>query len=186
MHSFADFLLQVIQSDFVWIWFQSGKIRFVAHLLGAPHGEELITNNFFYDMEKTIFIDGHAVVSRDENNRVTNLQFLPDDELSPILEQGSQSSGQLMMMRNGAFDFISNKPRVRANSDLIRKVTHGRLSGTRDHAFQLTLKCYQSEQIDWQKAFVCETIEALTDLMGPARMCEILTSTLNKLNVEAL
>ena len=135
-------------------------------------------------MEKSIFIDGHAVVSRDENNRVTNLQFLPDDELSPILEQGSHSSGQLMMMRNGAFDFISNKPRVRANSDLIRKSAHGRLSGTRDHAWQLTLKCYQSEQIDWQKAFITEAIEVMTDLMGPQRMRKILTEALKKLEAQ--
>lgn len=135
-------------------------------------------------MEKSIFIDGHAVVSRDENNRVTNLQFLPDDELSPILEQGSQSSGQLMMMRNGAFDFISNKPRVRANSDLIRKSAHGRLSGTRDHAWQLTLKCYQSEQIDWQKAFITEAIEVMTDLMGPQRIRQILKEALKKLEAQ--
>ena len=137
-------------------------------------------------MEKTIFIDGQAVVSRDENNKVRSIQFLSDNEYASVLDEGSKNSGQLLVMRNGSFDFIANKPRVRANSELIRKVTHGRLSGTRDHAFQLTLKCYQSEQIDWQKAFVCETIEALTDLMGPQRMRQILTEALNKLDAEAL
>ena len=135
-------------------------------------------------MEKSIFIDGQAVVSRDENNRVRNVQFLPDDEYAAVLEEGSQSSGQLLVMRNGSFDFIANKPRVRANSELIRKVTHGRLSGTRDHAFQLTLKCYQSEQIDWQKAFVEEPIEVMTDLMGAQRMRQILKEALKKLEAQ--
>lgn len=132
-------------------------------------------------MDKSIFISGVAVVTRDENNRVQNVQFLPDDELVQVLEQGSQTNGQLQLMRNAAFDYVANKPRVRAKSELIRKAAHGRLSGTRDKAFQLTLKVFASEGIDWQKAFVVEPIEVLTDLMGPERMREILKEMLVKL-----
>lgn len=130
---------------------------------------------------KSISINGVAVVTRDENNRVQNVQFLPDDELVQVLEQGSQTNGQLQLMRNAAFDYVANKPRVRAKSELIRKAAHGRLSGTRDKAFQLTLKVFASEGIDWQKAFVVEPIEVLTDLMGPERMREILKEMLVKL-----
>ena len=130
---------------------------------------------------KSISINGVAVVTRDENNRVQNVQFLPDDELMQVLEQGSQTNGQLQLMRNAAFDYVANKPRVRAKSELIRKAAHGRLSGTRDKAFQLTLKVFASEGIDWQKAFVVEPIEVLTDLMGPERMREILKEMLVKL-----
>ena len=132
-------------------------------------------------MNKSLSVNGVAVVTRDENNRVVNVQFLPDDELSAVLEHGSVTHGQLQMLRNAAFDYVASKPRVRAQSELIRKAAHGRLSGTRDNAFQLTLKVFASEAIDWQKAFVVEPIEVLTDLMGPERMREILKEQLVKL-----
>ena len=84
-------------------------------------------------------------------------------------------------MRDGNV-YMQQKPkRVRAQSELIRKAAHGRLSGTRDKAFQLTLKVFASEGIDWQKAFVVEPIEVMTDLMGPERMREILKEMLVKL-----
>ena len=132
-------------------------------------------------MNKSLSVNGVAVVTRDENNRVVNVQFLPDDELSAVLEHGSVTHGQLQMLRNAAFDYVASKPRVRAQSELIRKAAHGRLSGTRDNAFQLTLKVFASEAIDWQKAFVVEPIEVMTDLMGPERMREILKVMLVKL-----
>ena len=135
-------------------------------------------------MDKSIFISGSAVITRDENNRVTNIQFLPDDEFTPALESGSKTSGQLQMLRNAAFDYVANKPRVRNNSLLIRKARHGRVSGTRDHAFQLTLKVFAVEGIDWQKAFVEEPIEVMTDLMGPERMHQILKEALKKLEAQ--
>ena len=133
-------------------------------------------------MNKRESINGVAVVTRDENNRVKFVQFLPDDELTPVLEQGCKTSGQLQLLRNAAFDYVANKPRVRNNSLLIRKARHGRLSGTRDHAFQLTLKVFANEGIDWQRAFVEEPIEVMSDLMGPERMREILGEALKRLN----
>lgn len=133
---------------------------------------------------KTFSINGVSVVTRDQNNRVVNIQFLPDDEFTPVMAQGSLSRGQLQMLRNGSFDYVASKPRVRTNSLLIRKARHGRLSGTRDNAWQLTLKIFATEGIDWQKAFVTEPIEVMTDLMGAGRMREILTEMLNRLNSE--
>ena len=135
---------------------------------------------------ETFSINGVAVVTRDENNRVKFVQFLPDDEFTPVLEQPGKTSGQLQMLRNAAFDYVANKPRIRNNALLIRKARHGRLSGTRDHAFQLTLKVFASEGIDWQKAFVEEPIEVMTDLMGPERMSEILKEALKKLEAQSL
>lgn len=135
-------------------------------------------------MDKSIFISGSAVITHDENNRVTNIQFLPDDEFTPVLESGSKTSGQLQMLRNAAFDYVANKPRIRNNSLLISKARHGRVSGTRDHAFQLTLKVFSVEGIDWQKAFVEEPIELMTDLMGPQRMRQILKEALKKLEAK--
>ena len=135
-------------------------------------------------MNKELFVSGSIVVTRDENQKVKFIQFVPDDEFTPVLEQGSKTSGQLQLQRNAAFDYVANKPRVRSNSLLIRKVKHGRLSGTRDHAFQLTLKVFAAEGIDWQRAFVEETIEVITDLMGPKRMREILMEALKRLNAK--
>lgn len=133
---------------------------------------------------KSISINGVAVVTRDENQRVTNIQFLPDDEFTPVLERPSKTSGQLQLLRNAAFDYVANKPRIRNNLLLIRKARHGRLSGTRDHAYQLTLKVFAAEGIDWQRAFIEEPIEVMTDLMGPKRMREILKEALKRLNAK--
>ena len=135
-------------------------------------------------MNKDLFISGSIVVTRDENQRVKFIQFLPDDEFTPVLEQPSKTSGQLQLLRNAAFDYVASKPRIRNNLLLIRKARHGRLSGTRDHAFQLTLKVFAAEGIDWQKAFVIEPIEVMTDLMGPKRMREILMEALKRLNAK--
>ena len=131
-------------------------------------------------MDKTIFIDGQAAVTLNKDNKLRFLQFQADDELSPILVEGCQNCGQLQILHNGNFDFVPNRPKSRANSKLIRKAAHGRLSGTKDSAFQLTLKCYLSEKIDWQLAFVVEAVDLLKDVMGSQRMTEIL----NKLIVE--
>lgn len=87
-------------------------------------------------------------------------------------------------MRDGNVYMTQRPKRVRSNAMLISKTAHGRLSGTRDKAYQLTLKVFATEGIDWQKTFVTEPIEAMADLMGRERMCEILTNMLNKLNVE--
>ena len=75
---------------------------------------------------------------------------------------------------------------MRNNSLLIRKARHGRLSGTRDNGWQLTLKVFATEGIDWQRAFVEEPIEVMTDLMGPERMREILSQALKRLEPQGL
>ena len=135
-------------------------------------------------MNKDLFISGSIVVTRDENQKVKFIQFVPDDEFTPVLEQGSKTSGQLQLLRNAAFDYVANKPRVRNNSLLISKARHGRLSATRDKAWQLTLKVFASEGIDWQRAFVEEPIEVMTDLMGRQRMREILKEALKRLSAK--
>lgn len=100
-------------------------------------------------MEKMIQISGVAVVTTSENDRVDNIQFLPDDEMAPVLEQGSINSGLIQVLRSGAFDYTANwKPKTRANSTLLRKSAHGRLSATRDEAYQLTLKVFKREGLD--------------------------------------
>lgn len=113
---------------------------------------------------ETLSVNGVAVVSRDENNRVSNIQFLPDNEFAPVLEQGSLTNGQLQLMRNAAFDYVPSKPRVRANSTLLRKAAHGRISATRDEAYQLTLKVFKREGLDVKETMLREAIELINNV----------------------
>ena len=115
-------------------------------------------------MKRSFSVNGVSVVTTDENNRVKNVQFLPDDEFTPVLEQGCQSNGQLQMLRNGAFDYVANKPRVRANSTLLRKAAHGRISATRDGAFQLTLKIFKREGLNVKETLAREAFELIQNV----------------------
>jgi hypothetical protein len=113
---------------------------------------------------ETLSINGVAVVTTDENNRVSNIQFLPDDEFKPVLEQGSTTNGQLQLMRNATFDYVPNKPRVRVNSTLLRKAAHGRISATRDEAYQLTLKVFKREGLDVKETLTREAFDLINNV----------------------
>ncbi len=115
-------------------------------------------------MEKTISISGMTVVTVDENKKVTLIQFLPDDEMAPIMEVGSHSYGALQQMRNGAFDYVACKPRRRANSTLLRKAAHGRLSATKDGAYQLTLKVFKREGLDVKATLKREALDLIDNV----------------------
>ena len=136
-------------------------------------------------MSKTISLSGMGAITPDENSKAMSFEFWADDPEGQQVE-AMRTNGTAQLMRSGSFFFTPSKKRIRNNSLLIRKVAHGRLSGTRDKAIQLTLKAFSAEGIDWQKVFVVETVEALTDLMGPERMSQILNEMLNKLSVKAL
>ena len=115
-------------------------------------------------LNKSISINGMAVVTIDENSRVSNIQFLPEDEFKPVLEQGSKTNGQLQLMRNATFDYVPNKPRVRAHSTLLRKAAHGRISVTRDEAYQLTLKIFKREGLDVKETLLREAVELINNV----------------------
>ncbi len=115
-------------------------------------------------MEKTISVNGMAVVTVNDDNRVKNIQFLPDDELALVLEQGSTTNGQLQLLRNSSFDYVANKPRQRANSQLLRKAAHGRISATRDEAYQLTLKVFKREGLDVRETLMREAMELISNV----------------------
>lgn len=112
-------------------------------------------------MKQTFSVNGVSVVTSDENNNVMNVQFLTDDELSPVLERGCLTHGQLQILRNGSFDFVACKPKKRANSTLLRKAAHGRISATRDGAYQLTLKVFKREGLDVKETLRREALELI-------------------------
>ena len=112
-------------------------------------------------MDKTIFIDGHAAITINQSQIVVNAQFLPDDQDAFILEQSGITHGQMQMFRNGSMDYVACKPRRRANSTLLRKAAHGRLSATKDDAYQLTLKVFKREGLNVNETMRREAFELL-------------------------
>lgn len=134
-------------------------------------------------MNKTISLSGLGTVTPDENGKSVGFEFWADDPDGQVVTP-MRASGTAQLMRSGSFFFTPGKKRVRSNALLIRKARHGRVSGTRDKAWQLTLKVYATEGIDWQLAFVEEPIEVMAELMGKERMREILTNMLNRLNAD--
>lgn len=115
-------------------------------------------------MNTSINVSGMAIVTRDENSRVKNIQFLPDDELAPVMEQGSLTHGRLQQLSNGAFDYVASCPARRAQSTLLRKAAHGRLSATKDEAYQLTLKIFKREGLDVRETFTREALDLIENV----------------------
>lgn len=116
-------------------------------------------------MKQTILIDGMiAVTINESDNSVENLQFMPDDELAPVLEHSSKTHGWLQQLRNGAFDYVPNNSHLRAQSTLLRKAAHGRISATKDEAYQLTLKVFKREGLDVRETMMKEALELLNNV----------------------
>ena len=92
-------------------------------------------------MMQHIQMDGQLSV---DNN--SNVLFSPDNP-APGKTTAFRCHGVAQMLSNGTFDF-SRKPRLRAQSELIRKLAHGRVSKTKDGAIQLTIKVYQDEGVN--------------------------------------
>ena len=133
-----------------------------------------------FSTERLVMLDGLMTLGMLENGLRTADFMCCEDVAMDAFSGNFKVQG----MRDGNIYMQEQKKRVRNNALLIRKAKHGRVSGTRDHAIQLTLKVFAVEGIDWQKAFVVEPIEVLSELMGPKRMREILTEALRKLDLE--
>ena len=131
--------------------------------------------------KETIQLSGMGVITPDAlNGKMKCFEFLPDCAGIEIVKP-CQVSGKAQLLPDGTLFFTAGKPRQRSNAMLIRKVAHGRLSGTRDKAWQLTLKAFATEGIDWQQAFVSETVAIMADLMGPERMRKLLNELMNQI-----
>ena len=77
---------------------------------------------------------------------------------------GFRSQGVAQQLSDGTFDFVV-KPQIRPQSELIRKLAHGRLSKTKDGAIQLTLKVFCDEGINIGSALMKEAEEAVDALV---------------------
>lgn len=85
--------------------------------------------------------------------------FAPSEHGGGEKVQGFRSQGVAQQLSDGTFDFVI-KPRIRAQSELIRKLAHGRVSKTKDGAIQLTLKVFCDEGINIGSTLVKEAEEA--------------------------
>ena len=85
--------------------------------------------------------------------------FAPNEHGAGEKVQGFRSQGVAQQLSDGTFDFVV-KPRIRSQSELIRKLAHGRVSKTKDGAIQLTLKVFCDEGSNIGSTLVKEAEEA--------------------------
>lgn len=84
--------------------------------------------------------------------------FSPDSVNHGVVE-AFRRHGVAQQMQDGTFDFVAvSKPK--SQSELIKKLAHGRLSKTKDGAIQLTLKVFCDEGINIGSTLVREAEEA--------------------------
>ena len=86
--------------------------------------------------------------------------FSPDEPVPDVVQRMRRMHGVAQQMTDGTFDFVA-QPRVKAQSTLIKKLAHGRVSLTKDNAIQLTLKVMRDENVNIGQAIVVESAEAV-------------------------
>lgn len=90
--------------------------------------------------------------------------FAPDEPVQNTVQRVRRMCGVAQQMTDGTFDFMP-KPHVKAQSKLIKKLAHGRISLTKDKAIQLTLKVMANENINIAEAIAAEAAEGANALI---------------------
>lgn len=90
--------------------------------------------------------------------------FAPDEPVQNMVQRVRRMCGVAQQMTDGTFDFVP-KPHVKAQSKLIKKLAHGRISLTKDKAIQLTLKVMANENINIAEAIAAEAAEGANALI---------------------
>ena len=89
--------------------------------------------------------------------------FSPDSVNQGVVE-AFRRHGVAQQMQDGTFDFVAvSKPK--SQSELIKKLAHGRLSKTKDGAIQLTLKVFCHERINIAQTLAVESAEGADALV---------------------
>lgn len=107
-----------------------------------------------FKLNSNITLEGSAFY----DNATGNFLFSPDDP-APQRTARYRRYGVAQQMTDGTFDFVP-QPKLRAQSTLIRKLPHGRVSKTKDGAVQLTLKVFSDEGLPMARTFLTESQEA--------------------------
>jgi hypothetical protein len=83
--------------------------------------------------------------------------FSPDSVNQGVVE-AFRRHGVAQQMQDGTFDFVAvSKPK--SQSELIKKLAHGRVSKTKDGAVQLTLKVFCHEGLNIARTLAVEAEE---------------------------
>ena len=83
--------------------------------------------------------------------------FSPDSVNQGVVE-AFRRHGVAQQMQDGTFDFVAvSKPK--SQSELIKKLAHGRVSKTKDGAIQLTLKVFCHEGLNIAQTLAVESAE---------------------------
>ena len=101
---------------------------------------------------KEIQLSGVAAISDDM------FSFCPNNQMFGCATK-YKKRGTGLQMSDGTFTFVEFRKK-QARSRLIKKLAHGRVSRTIDNAIQLTLKIYDSENVDFGNAIVEEALSA--------------------------
>ena len=115
---------------------QNGKHHYI-----NSHNTTIVNNNNNIGEPDHWQIEG--VAHYDGNDKFL---FTPSEPVALPLPR-FRAMGLAQQHFDGTFDFI-RRPRLRAQSQLIRKLAHGRLSKTKDGAIQLTLKVFEDERVN--------------------------------------
>lgn len=89
--------------------------------------------------------------------------FSPDSVNQGVVE-AFRRHGVAQQMKDGTFDFVAvSKPK--SQSELIKKLAHGRVSKTKDGAIQLTLKVFFHEGLNIAQTLAVESAEGANALV---------------------
>ena len=89
--------------------------------------------------------------------------FSPDSVNRGVVE-AFRRHGVAQQMQDGTFDFVAvSKPK--SQSELIKKLAHGRVSKTKDGAIQLTLKVFFHEGLNIAQTLAVESAEGADALV---------------------
>ena len=92
--------------------------------------------------------------------------FSPDSVNQGVVE-AFRRHGVAQQMQDGTFDFVAvSKPK--SQSELIKKLAHGRVSKTKDGAIQLTLKVFFHEGLNIAQTLAVESAEGADALVAGA------------------
>ena len=91
--------------------------------------------------------------------------FAPDNVKAGLTSFRANGTGQLSS--DGTFEFVRSR-RIRAQSELIKRTTHIRLSRTKDEAVQMTFKVYDKEAKDYADILVDE-MEEIYEFLFPSK-----------------
>ena len=110
--------------------------------------------------ERLVTLEGMMTFCTTENGRHA-LDFMNCEDADM---EAFEIRCKVQGMRDGNV-YITELPKaLHSRSTLLRKAAHGRLSATKDEAYQLTLKVFKREGLDVKETMLREAIELINNV----------------------